>query len=274
MAPIVTLTTDFGLKDPYVGQMKAALLSVAPDLRIVDLTHEIAAQNVLEAAFVLETSWRYFPEGTVHVVVVDPGVGSERKRLILGSGGHWFVGPDNGCLSAALAADARGWRGPSASYRAQDMPVPAGVAARLILGSEQLPRRPSATFEGRDVFAPVAALLASGRDADTFGPQATSLLAFPRFRAPTQAGEVFGMVLRTDRFGNLITDIFHEDVYPGSRVRISGKDLPLARTYAEAGGPAALIGSSGYLEVALPNGSAAEALGAGTRTSVVCVTHT
>ncbi|HXH22037.1 MAG TPA: SAM-dependent chlorinase/fluorinase [Dehalococcoidia bacterium] len=268
-APLVTLTTDFGLQDSYAGQMKGALLAVSPEARIVDLTHEIAPQGISEAAFVLETAWRFFPPGTIHVVVVDPGVGSGRRRLIIEAEGHFFVGPDNGCLSAALPDTARGLRPPEAGYEARPLRLPRSVRAFAFAREDLLPRRPSATFEGRDVFAPVAGLLAGGTKAAELGRRVTELLALPAFRGPPVPEGLDGMVMRCDRFGNLITDIRGGDLRPGARVLVAAEELEVARTYSEAPGLTALVGSSGYLEVALPNGNAAAALAAGPGTPVL-----
>jgi S-adenosylmethionine hydrolase len=266
---IVTLTTDFGLRDPYVAQMKAVILSIAPEAEIVDLTHEIAPQSPAEAAFVLETSWRYFPSRTIHVVVVDPGVGTGRRRLLLGCQGQFLVGPDNGCLSCALEDDLRGIRAPDGGYEPRALQPGAGVAALSIDSLELLSRPGGATFEGRDVFAPAAALLAAGSRPDELGASAPALLAFPAFRAPQAGQEIYGMVLRSDRFGNLITDIRGEDLPPDARVSIGDEELTLVRTYAESQGLAALVGSSGFVEVALSNGNAAAALAAGPGTRVM-----
>jgi len=260
---VISLTTDFGLSDPYVGQLKAALLSLAPDASIVDLTHAVGPQAVREGAFVLDMSWRVFPEGSIHIVVVDPGVGTARKRLAMAANGHYFVGPDNGSLSAAMADGVRGLRGPDEGYEARSVSLPDSVQATSVDRLDALPRAPSATFEGRDVFAPVAALLASGRALDSLGPRMASVLAFPAFHAPPIPGGLAGVVMRVDRYGNLITDISGEDLRAGALVRIAGEELSLARTYGEASGLAAIIGSSGYLGIALPNGDAAAALAAG-----------
>jgi len=268
-APIVTLTTDFGLSDPYVAQMKAPILSIAPEARIVDLTHQIAPQAVSEAAFVLETSWRFFPEGSIHLVVVDPGVGTSRRRLVMQAQGHYFVGPDNGCLSAALPEEARGLRPAEAGYEARMVRVPAGVRAVSAERLDALPRPPSATFEGRDVFAPLAALLASGADVAGFGPPLEIIFAFAAFRGPAVSGGLDGMVIRVDRFGNLITDIRGEDLEARAAVRIAGEELPVARTYVETPGLAAIVGGSGYLEIAMRNGNAAAALASGPGTAVM-----
>jgi S-adenosylmethionine hydrolase len=267
--PIVTLTTDFGSLDSYAGQVKGALLAVAPDARIVDLTHEIAPQGVSEAAFVLETAWQMFPAGTIHLVLVDPGVGTARRRLVIEAGGNVFIGPDNGCLSAALPDGARGSRQPEGGYEARLVRIAGDSRAFAFERLDLLPRAPSATFEGRDVFAPVAGLVATGMPASELGTRTDECLAFPAFRSPPIEGGLDGMVIRCDRFGNLITDIRAGDLRPGARVLVATEELGLARTYGEAQGLAALPGSSGYLELALPGGSAAAALAAGPGTAVL-----
>jgi S-adenosylmethionine hydrolase len=268
--PYITLTTDFGLSDPYVGQIRAAILGIAPDAKVIDLTHGIAPQAVSEAAFVLDSTRRFLPPDSAHVVVVDPGVGTSRRRLAIESGGNLYVGPDNGCLSAALPDKIRGARAPGSGYDARTVRLPDGVQAYSVERlDELLPRKPSVTFEGRDIFAPVAALISVGRAAAAdFGPRVREMLAFPAFRAPFIAGRLEGIVLRSDHFGNLITDIPGEALPAGAVVEVAGEVLPVSRTYAEAGGLTAVIGSSGYLEVALPNGNAAAALAAGPGASV------
>jgi S-adenosylmethionine hydrolase len=264
---VITLTTDFGLRDPYVAQMKAVLLSMAPDAEIVDVTHEVEPQDVIEGAFVLETTWRYFPAGSVHVAVVDPGVGTSRRRLILQKEGHTFVGPDNGLLSCALPDSRRQQRRDGDSYEAG---MVTDITAFCIDRLDLLPRPPSATFEGRDVFAPIAALLAARAEPADFGPATQEAFAVQRFRAPVDGAALRGVCVRVDRFGNLITDIRGEDVAPESAVSLGRRRLPLARTYGEADGLCAVIGSTGYVEVALANGNAAADLGAGKGSAVVC----
>ena len=260
---IVTLLTDFGLADTYAGVMKGVILSRAPAVDVVDLTHEVAPGAVEPAAFLLEGAWRYFPEGSVHVAVVDPGVGTQRRRIALHSGSHYFVGPDNGVLSAALPEQARGHRAADEDYAMHSVALPDGVEAVVIENENLLLRPVSATFEGRDVFAPAAAHLASGGALLDLGRPIESLLAFPAFRAPAQDGRIEGLVLHVDRFGNLITDIAAEDLPPSPSFTVAGRTLALSHTYGDASGPAAIVSSSGSVEIAISRGSAALVLGAG-----------
>jgi S-adenosylmethionine hydrolase len=272
---LVTQLTDFGLSDTYAGVMKGVILARAQGVDIVDLSHEVAPQAAHEAAFLLETAWRFFPPGTVHLAVVDAGVGTDRKRLALSAGGHIFVGPDNGVLSGALRADWRGMRTASEGYLARPGPMPPDVTARYIENDALFLQPVSATFEGRDVFAPVVAHLARGGDFADLGPPASQMLYFPAFQAPSvpQQGGVIGkppdrvhidgLILHVDRFGNLITDIVAADLPSHPTFTVAGRRLGLARTYGEADGPVAIAGSSGHIEIAAPNGNAALTLGTG-----------
>lgn len=245
---VVTLTTDFGLTDPYVGVMKGVLLSQGSGLRLVDLTHGIPAQDVRSAAFHLAHSWSWFPSGTVHVAVVDPGVGSDRPILVARERGHAFLAPDNGLLGPVLSE--------GADVRALDV-------ERF-----SLPGR-SRTFHGRDVFAPAAARLACGLDPAEAGE---ALEDFERlvFPAPSigPEGEVQGEVLLADRFGNLVTNVPAARL-PGSprdwTVVVGSAEVPLFGAYSEAdpGGLLALVDSFGYWEVAVRDGDAADELGVG-----------
>jgi S-adenosylmethionine hydrolase len=255
--PTITLLTDFGTDDVYVGVMKGVLRRNAPEAGVIDLTHSVAPQDVVQGAFLLQQAWRQFPTGTVHLVVVDPGVGTSRRRVALQYEGHYFVGPDNGVLSAALPDAARGERGAGAAYVVSEVNVPEGV--RAFAGEGGASAGVSATFEGRDVFAPAAAFLANGGAIERLGRPAERLLALPAFRAPA----LQGVVLHTDRFGNLITDIRGDDVPAGATFEAAGRKLALVRTYGESSELCAVVGSMGYVEVALPSGSAAEALGVG-----------
>ncbi|MPZ47852.1 MAG: hypothetical protein GEU75_00780 [Dehalococcoidia bacterium] len=266
---IVTLLTDFGLSDTYAGVMKGVILARAPEVNVVDLTHDVPPQAVDEAAFLLDGAWRYFPEGSVHVAVVDPGVGTSRRRLAIFSGGHYFVGPDNGVLSAAIPEAIRGFRRPGEGYDARTISLPAGIAAVNIESQMILTQMISATFEGRDVFAPAAAHLAKGGSLSDLGPPVPELLTFPAFRALRVGNRIEGVVLRGDRFGNLITDIAAVDLPPSPVFTVAGRSLHLAASYAAADGPATIVGSSGLIEIAMPNGSAAVVLGAGAGDRVV-----
>lgn len=236
MPRVITLLTDFGTADGYVGEMKGVLLSGAPEATLVDITHEIAAQDVESARLTLARVWRRFPPGTIHLVVVDPGVGTERAALAVASDERFLVGPDNGVLSPALL-----------------------IAGCRVVALD-MPSNASATFHGRDVFAPAAARLASGAAIETLG----SPVAQPRVRRTpeprrTGDGALLGEVIAIDRFGNAITNLV--GLRTGT-VEAVGLSLPLRRTYAEApvGAPVAIVGSSGLIELAVRDGNAARTL--------------
>lgn len=253
--PIVTLTSDFGLSDPYVAAMKGVILGINPAVAIVDVTHDIRPQQIEEAAFVLQGAVPYFPEGTVHLVVVDPGVGTERRPLVVATPAGFFVGPDNGVLSVALPDDMR---------EAGEAELPDGYRAIVIKPERPGGREISSTFHGRDVFAPAAAHLTLGIPLESLGEPARSLTSLPPFRASRgNDGALRGRVVHIDRFGNLMTDVRAGDL-SGTRVmvEIKGRRIDgLSGTYvAEKGRLLALIGSSGYVEVAVSQGSAAELL--------------
>jgi S-adenosylmethionine hydrolase len=199
----------------------------------------------------------------VHAVVVDPGVGTARHRVAIRAGGHDFVGPDNGCLSGALEPESRGRRRPDERYEARPVQLPAGVRAYAIEDDALLLPSVSATFEGRDVFAPVAAYLARGGDIASVGPRIETLQAFPAFRAPATPDGIEGIVIRLDRFENLITDVRAADVKGARAAMVAGRTVPIVRTYADVRELCALEGSAGFIEIALPNGSAALTLGVG-----------
>ncbi len=262
MAPIITLTTDFGLADGYVASMKGVILSILPTAVIVDVSHQVPPQDVLHGAFVLSATHGFFPEGTVHVAVVDPGVGAQRKPIAVSWRGSLFVAPDNGVLSLALAlpppAARRDPRGPLTG------PLPQGARAHELLEARYRLPRVSATFHGRDVFAPAAAHLASGVPLEQMGP-ALSAVRYLDAPAPSAGpgGAVRGRVIHIDAFGNAVTNLRREDL-PGEEVevRVAGATVQgLARTYADRDGTLALMGSSGYLEIAVNGGSAARVLG-------------
>ncbi len=265
--PILTLLTDFGTEDEYVGVMKGVILSIAPDVRLVDLSHRIPPQDVRRAAFLLSNAVPYFPPDTVHLAVVDPGVGTERRALAIRTPAGAFVGPDNGLFSWVLAE------------------VPEWTAVEIREPAYRLPRV-SFTFHGRDIFAPAAAHLAAGIPLDRLGPRVTDPVLLPPPRLEIGAGVLEGEVLSADRFGNLTTSIgrFRWDgdrlvlapafrpasgemrLNPaGARVVLAGVELQgIRRTYGDVavGEPVALVGSSGFLEIAVRQGSAAAATGA------------
>lgn len=248
---LVTLLTDFGTRDPFVGVMKGVLLTLEPRLRIVDLTHEVPPQRVEAGAFWLTRSYRYFPAGTVHVAVVDPGVGTSRRALVVEAAGHYFVGPDNGVLSDLLT-HARAVHGIDTAR------VQRELASRLPLATPH-----SATFHGRDVFAPAAASIARGGRLADVG----SALAGP---PPVVLPAATPRVEIVDHFGNLITNVdwLRQDGDPG--VEIEGRRLRWVHTYGDAapGECVALLGSFGTIEIAVRDGSAARELQVGLGTPV------
>lgn len=253
---IITLTTDFGLADPYVGVLKGVIWGILPQARVVDLTHQVRPQAVLQGGFLLSTAYRYFPRGTVHLAVVDPGVGTARPAVAVETPYALFVAPDNGLLSYV-------WEERTEAERA---------ATRCVELSEPrfwLPRV-SNTFHGRDLFAPVAAHLAAGVDLGELGRPREGLVLDAQIRPVVQEdGAVRGRIVHVDRFGNCITNVGEEQVAAMVRrgllqCEVSGHRLEgLARTYADVpnGRPVVLVGSSGRLEIAVHGGSAATQLG-------------
>ena len=250
---IISLTTDFGLTDPYVGQMKGALLRRNPAARPVDLTHAIPRQDILGAAIVLHSSYAFFPSGTVHLVVVDPGVGSRRRILATEGDGHYFVAPDNGIFTLLLRDQLLG-----RVYQVEK--------------EELFAEAVSSTFHGRDIMAPVAAELSGGLRLTAVGPELSpaSCIYLDLPAVHVSARRMTGQVLQIDHFGNIRTTIRREDLEHFAdyqqrdqhiQVRFNGQVIPTVNsTYAEAepGESVALIDSAGYLEIAVNMGSAAE----------------
>lgn len=261
---LITLTTDFGESDNYVGVMKGVILGINPSASIVDISHQVSPQDVLQGAFVLGTAVKYFPLGTIHVAVVDPGVGSSRDPLVLSGPDAYFVGPDNGIFSMALDRNAEDM---SSGQRS----LPKGWTARRITNPKYMLERVSSTFHGRDIFAPVAAHLSLGLSPDSLGPE-VSEIATLQFPEPVQQEEVLlGQVIYVDRFGNLVTNIAEKDLAGCSqaRVEVCGRVIDrLSQYYAQGSPLATLIGSAGYLEIAVQNGNAAVELKAGVGTHV------
>ena len=259
--PIVTLLTDFGLADSYVGAMKGVMVGINPNLSLVDLTHDVAPQDSLQGAFLLGAAWRYFPTGTIHLAVVDPGVGTERKALLLEGHGHLFLAPDNGLLSFVLPQEETD----HVPFQPYHVSVPEGFRAYALTNTSYWHHPVSDTFHGRDIFAPVAGHLSVGLAADEVGEPVDSItqLAIP---VPQWRGKhLLGHVLHIDRFGNVVTNV-SEEVLPrghqGVEVEVGGSRVRgLASSYAEDEGLVALIGSHDYMEIALTNGSAAQSLG-------------
>ena len=259
--PIITLTSDFGLADAYVAAMKGVILSLNPDAVIVDVSHAVRPQRIEQAAFLLEAVRPYFPADAIHVAVVDPGVGGDRRGLALRTPAGVFVGPDNGVLSAALPEEAR--RAAAAAGARARLP---GDSAGVDLVNPRYHRLPvSRTFHGRDVFAPAAAHLSLGVTLSELGPPVEDAFVLPPFRARREAdGSLAGRVVHVDCFGNLITDVRAEDL-PSTQATVEVRGRPIAglrQAYAGATGLTALVGGAGFLEIALAGGNAAAETGA------------
>ncbi len=259
--PIITLTTDFGLADHFVGTMKGVILDILPTAQIVDISHEITPFQIPEAAFVISQAYPYFPKRTVHVVVVDPGVGTTRRPILVEAAGQFFIGPDNGVFSIVMAREK--------------------FKARHITARKYFLPEISNTFHGRDIFAPVAAHLRSGVPPSKFGRLIRDPLR-SRFEEPVRTGKRFwsGTVLKIDRFGNLITN-FRTDEFPQLRERpfeMTAGIQPVTKmveTYGDAprGEFVVVPGSSGYLEVACNQDSAAKRIGCGVGAPVELVVY-
>lgn len=240
MAKFVTLLTDFGLEDSYVAEMKGVIYSANPDVTIVDITHGIQPGATMRASYVLSRTWHRFPKGTVHVAVVDPGVGSARRALVVTNNDHFFCGPDNGILSPILE-------------RSHAFAVPITGAA-------------SPTFHGRDVFAPTAGQLVRGTNIGALGVPISDPI-FNDFDWPRLEGRTLtGCVIHIDRFGNLITNLPGDDALGALDVSVNDVNVGVVRrTFADvdSGDLVAYVGSGWTVEVARRNGSAAELLGVG-----------
>ncbi|MGQ9493363.1 MAG: SAM hydrolase/SAM-dependent halogenase family protein [Anaerolineae bacterium] len=255
---IITLLSDFGTADGYAGVMHGVILSINPEAVVVDISHDIAPQDIHTAAFVLSTVYPYFPADTIHVIIVDPGVGSARRALAVRTASGMFVAPDNGVLSYVFARET--------------------VSEVVHLTNARYWLSPlSDTFHGRDLFAPVAAHLSLGVSLNNLGSAIQDPVRFAVAEARVQNdGSIHGQVMHVDRFGNLITNIPCELLPPGRmwRVRVAGYEVGgLAKTYALAaeGALLALIGSSGYLEIAVRNGNAAAMLKVGRGVEVLAM---
>lgn len=253
--PIITLTTDFGLNDHFVGTLKGVILDIASNAEIVDICHTVQAFDVLDGALAAAQAYSYFPVGTVHVVVVDPGVGTVRRPIIATTDRHNFVAPDNGVLSLIYAREER-------------------LHVHHITSEHYFLQPLSNTFHARDIFAPVAAYLAKGVEAQRFGPEVTD---FARFTAPrpkpAEGNGLRGLVLKVDRFGNLITNITPQDApalfsspAPPFKMQIGQKEISEIRSAYAEGAPGevfGILGSMGYLEIAANRASAQQLVGAG-----------
>jgi len=259
MGAIITLTTDLGLTDAYVAAMKGVILGINPEAKIVDICHSIQPQNIPQAAFVLSTAYPFFPRKTIHVVVVDPGVGTKRRAIILRTPSADFVAPDNGVLSYVIQESSP--KPAEGSITPGQRELEPGVEAVAITRPEFWRTPVSPTFHGRDIFAPVAALLSLGFPPIDFGEAISSVTMLP-LPEPYQAsdGSLVGHILHIDSFGNLITNIKSDNLpqtMQAVTIEVGNQLIPgLSRTYAEGRGLLALIGSSGYLEIAVKGGSA------------------
>src|SRR5271157_5979453 len=257
---IVTFTSDFGLSDPFVGIMHGVVLNIHPETTVVDICHAVASYNVLEGAWTIAQAYRFFPPRTVHVVVVDPGVGSTRRPLIVETDDYIFVAPDNGVLTLVEAREPK-------------------FTVRHITAERYFLQPLSRTFHGRDVFAPVAGWLSKGVASAEFGPEVSDYVRLP-LPAVERVGDnhLRSVVLKVDKFGNLITNISEQDAPalfeaspPAFSLLIAGLTITrVCHSYAEGGEEEffAIVGSSGYLEVAARQASAAEKLAAGVGTQV------
>ena len=247
--PLITLTTDFGYEDPFVGVMKGVILKINPRAEIIDLTHGITPQDIRGAAFAIGTSYTFFPDDTIHIVVVDPGVGSGRRPIIVSMGHHYFIGPDNGVFSYI--------------YRAgQETPEVVHITAEYYFLSNRSP-----TFQARDVFCSVAAWLSRGVALSKFGDTITDYhkIELP-FASVSRDGILRGEVIHIDRFGNAITNITKADVerlfcseFAPCKIMLKGREIPFKRFYLEAdnGKLCSLLNSSDFLEFFLYAGNAA-----------------
>jgi S-adenosyl-L-methionine hydrolase (adenosine-forming) len=266
MSPIITLTTDFGYDDAYVAAVKGAILNINPEANIIDVSHSIKPQDILQAAFILSSAYRYFPKQTVHVAIVDPGVGSDRRGVILKTPSAVFVAPDNGILSYIID-DLFPIEGRPLIQRSHDLKeivFKKGVEAAAITDPRFWRQPVSPTFHGRDIFAPVAAGLSLGISPYEFGEKINSLhmLSLPKPSLDSD-GNLIGQVLHVDRFGNLITNVRSSDL-PGKAVvtEVAGYRIQgISDYYAQKEGVMAVVGSSGYLEISLRDGSACDFLG-------------
>ncbi|MEM3061231.1 MAG: S-adenosyl-l-methionine hydroxide adenosyltransferase family protein [Candidatus Bathyarchaeia archaeon] len=250
--PIITLLSDFGLKDPYVSEMKATILSICPSATLIDITHEVAKYDVVEGAFILASASPFFPKKTVHLAVVDPGVGSKRRPIIVKSKRHLYVGPDNGLLILAAKNDGL-------------------ISVYHITNREYMREEISSTFHGRDIFAPVSAHLANGVKPEEIGIEVEDY-EFPEFVKPVIKGNLVELqAIHIDSFGNVITNL-HRDQVEGlkldfnTRLRLRIKDktikIKFLRTYSHARKKEllALVGSHDFLEIAMNQGSASDRL--------------
>ena len=250
--PIITLTTDYGTSDHLVGTLKGVILSINPEARLVDISHHVTPYDALDGALTIAAAYRYFPPRTIHVVVVDPGVGTQRRPILVSGEQHHFVAPDNGVLSLVYDKEP-------------------GAKVRHITADHHFLSPVSNTFHGRDIFAPVAAWLSKTGEPSRFGNEVSDYVRFSLPKPQASQNALKGVVLRIDNFGNLLTNFSVEDLPqemgPGGKVKILVGDKEIqqfAQTYNQ-GSPGelfAIMGSSGFLEISVNKGNAARVLGA------------
>ena len=257
--PIITLTTDYGTNDHLVGTMKGVILKINPDVTIVDITHNVTAYDLLDGALAIGSAYAYFPPKTVHVVVVDPGVGTERRPLLVSAQNQYFIAPDNGVLSMI--------------YERED-----NVVVRHATAEHYFLQPVSKTFHGRDIFAPIAAWLSKGWQTASMGEEITDYKKFALPKPKAADGVAKGIVMRVDAFGNLITNFRIEDLpesaLTNGEVKFQVGNQAVSRmvpTFAsgEAGEPVAYLGSTGYVEIAVNKGNASRTLSIGRGAAVV-----
>jgi len=248
---IITLTTDYGTNDHLVGTLKGVILKINPDVTIVDITHNVTPFDLLDGALAIGAAYSYFPPKTVHMVVVDPGVGTERRPLLVSAGNQYFVAPDNGVLSVIYERE------------------PEGLVVRNANAEHYYLQPVSKTFHGRDIFAPVAAWLTKGWQTSGMGDEIEDYKRFALPRPKEADGVVKGVVLRTDAFGNLVTNFRQEDLPEGAvqdgAIKLQAGTQAVSKfveTFAQGNGsePFAYIGSSGFLEIGVNKGNAARTL--------------
>jgi S-adenosyl-L-methionine hydrolase (adenosine-forming) len=260
--PLITLLTDFGDRDYFVASMKGVILSIHPAARIVDLSHHITPYRIHEAAYLLKSCYRYFPGGTIHVSVVDPGVGTARRPLLVSTARYYFLAPDNGLLTYVMEEEER-------------------VEIRRIENRRYRLEAPGATFDGRDLFAPAAAWLAKGEPPASFGKPIADPVRFDHHGPVRQNQRLIGRIVYVDRFGNLISDISAKQLGEvqasgggaGVAIRLGDHVIAgLVGSYGEGSAerPHALINSNGYVEIFLKEGSAADRLGVRPGAAVDC----
>jgi S-adenosylmethionine hydrolase len=249
--PIITLTSDFGTADHLVGAMKGVILSINSAARIVDINHHVTPFDILDGALAIANTCNYFPPRTIHVVIVDPGVGTERRPLLVAGQKQYFIAPDNGVLSLILERES--------------------CIVRHITAEHYFLNPVSPTFHGRDIFAPTAAWLSKAWQTEAFGEEITDYVRFTMPKAKAAGQSIKGVVLHVDAFGNLMTNLTAEDVPEAAvasgaiRLSVNGKEIQkLVRTFASGtpGEPIAVFGSAGFLEIAVNRGSASRTLGA------------